>query len=84
MHSTPFHKQLDLSKLAGQIVNPIGWDEKFQHDAMDDTMSDEAVYRMMHPSPKPGTLGEYIRRKDDNQAGMPVSEGEAFCSRIMR
>lgn len=58
--------------MPGQIVNPI-------------PMTDQEVYRRMHPASKNDkTLGDYIRRKDDNHAGMPVSEGEAFCSRIMR
>lgn len=84
MHSTPAHLQRDPAKQAGQIVNPI-------------PMTDQEVYRFMNPSkaykpvhggrPDPkqdGTLGDYLRRKEDNHAGMPVSEGEAFCSRIMR
>lgn len=31
-----------------------------------------------------GTVGEYARRKMDNEPGMPVTPGEAFCSRILR
>jgi hypothetical protein len=71
MHSTPFHKQLDPTKQAGQIVNPI-------------PKSDQEVYRFMNRPAQAGTVGEYARRKMDNHAGMPVSESEAFCSRIMR
>lgn len=72
MQSTPAHKQTDPDKLPGQIVNPI-------------PMTDQELYRFMHkPTPLDVTLSDYIRRKGDNHAGMPVSEGEAFCSRIMR
>lgn len=69
--SVPAHNQTDPAKLPGQVRNPI-------------PMTDQEVYRMMNPTPIPGTLGEYLRRKEDNHAGMPVSAGEAFCSRIMR
>lgn len=71
MHSTPAHKQLDPAKQAGQIVNPI-------------PRTDQEVYRFVHPTAKPGTIGEYARRIRDNEAGMPITPGEAFCSRIMR
>jgi hypothetical protein len=83
MRSIPPQHQTDPSKLPGQIVNQPSWDTQGQEDMMDDM----ALHAFMNPKPKPqpdSTLGDYIRRKDDNHAGMPVTPGEALCSRIMR
>jgi hypothetical protein len=71
MHSLPAQHQTDPAKLPGQIINPH-------------PRTDQEVYRFMNRPTQAGTVGEYARRKMDNEPGMPVTPGEALCSRILR
>lgn len=55
-HSVPPQHQTDPAKAPGQIVN---------RPEMEGMMDDMALHAFMNRKPAPGTVGEYARRKSD-------------------